>query len=180
MTGNELSQLNGIIKNIAQRTIDTNNQICYIYTVKVQTVNDDNTVTVSFLQDLTTSEQEATGANKTMTFVNLSGYTPTVGQGAYVLTTGGSNITGGFIIALSGQPSAFINALATQISTMQESVTTLQGQMSALQTRVNNIKDDVDELNDAVAPQYRSSGQSVFSSNASFADDIVEAIINLM
>ena len=77
-----------------------------------------------------------------MTFVNLSGYTPTVGQGAYVLTTGGSNITGGFIIALSGQPSAFINALATQISTMQESVTTLQGQMSALQTRVNNIKDD--------------------------------------
>ena len=43
-----------------------------------------------------------------------------------------------------------------------------------------NIKDDVDELNDAVPPHYRSSGHSVFSSNASFVDDIVEAIINLM
>lgn len=180
MTNDELSQLNNTIKNICQRTIDTNKQICYIYTVVVESVNSDNTVTVSFLQDMTASESESTGANKSMTFVNLSGYTPHAGQGAYVLTTGGSNITGGFIIAIAGQPSYFIDTIGSQITALQTAVETLQGQMSAMYTRVGNIEDDVGELNDAVAPQYRANGQSVFSNQGSFSEDIVVAILGLM
>ena len=68
-----------------------------------------------------------------MTFRNVSGYTPVHGQGAYVLTTGSDNITGGFVIAIQGQPSAFIDKIAEQIVALQNNYTTLEARVKALE-----------------------------------------------
>lgn len=83
--------LNTIIKNKAQQVIDTSNHIPHIYTAIVDSVSGTN-VTVHFAQDVNTK----------MTFPNKSNATPSAGQGVYILTTGGSNLTGAFIIAVTG------------------------------------------------------------------------------
>ena len=75
-----------------------------------------------------------------MTFRNVSGYTPVHGQGAYVLTTGGDNITGGFVIAIQGQPSAFIDKIAEQMTALQNSITQLNNNYTTLEARVKALE----------------------------------------
>ena len=75
-----------------------------------------------------------------MTFRNVSGYTPVHGQGAYVLTTGGDNITGGFVIAIQGQPSAFIDKIAEQITALQNNITQLNNNYTTLEARVKALE----------------------------------------
>lgn len=128
MTSQELNELNSAIGIISNRNLKNQNNIPYIYTVVVQSVEADGKVKVQFPQDVSTSQNY-------MTFRNVSGYSPTQGQGAYVLTTGGDNITGGFIIAIQGQPSAFIDKLAKAVSVLQANYTTLEARVKALEDK---------------------------------------------
>lgn len=126
MTPQELDELNSAIGIIADRNLKIKHNIPYIYTVVVDSVESDGKVKVQFPQDVGSGK-------KYMTFRNVSGYTPVHGQGAYVLTTGGDNITGGFVIAIQGQPSAFIDKIAEQIVELQNNYTTLEARVKALE-----------------------------------------------
>lgn len=126
MTPQELDELNSAIGIISDRNLKVKHNIPYIYTVVVDSVESDGKVKVQFPQDVGSGK-------KYMTFRNVSGYTPVHGQGAYVLTTGGDNITGGFVIAIQGQPSAFIDKIAEQIVELQNNYTTLEARVKALE-----------------------------------------------
>lgn len=126
MTPKELDELNSAIGIISDRNLKVKHNIPYIYTVVVDSVESDGKVKVQFPQDVGSGK-------KYMTFRNVSGYTPVHGQGAYVLTTGSDNITGGFIIAIQGQPSAFIDKIAEQIVELQNNYTTLEARVKALE-----------------------------------------------
>ena len=126
MTPQELDELNAAIGIISDRNLKGKHNIPYIYTVVVDSVESDGKVKVQFPQDVGSGK-------KYMTFRNVSGYTPVHGQGAYVLTTGGDNITGGFVIAIQGQPSAFIDKIAEQIASLQNNYTTLEARVKALE-----------------------------------------------
>ena len=126
MTPKELDELNSAIGIISDRNLKVKHNIPYIYTVVVDSVESDGKVKVQFPQDVGSGK-------KYMKFRNVSGYTPVHGQGAYVLTTGGDNITGGFVIAIQGQPSAFIDKIAEQIVELQNNYTTLEGRVNALE-----------------------------------------------
>ena len=126
MTPKELDELNSAIGIISDRNLKDKHNIPYIYTVVVDSVESDGKVKVQFPQDVGSGK-------KYMTFRNVSGYTPVHGQGAYVLTTGGDNITGGFVIAIQGQPSAFIDKIAEQIVELQNNYTTLEARVKALE-----------------------------------------------
>lgn len=126
MTSKELDELNSAIGIISDRNLKVKHNIPYIYTVVVDSVESDGKVKVQFPQDVGSGK-------KYMTFRNVSGYTPVHGQGAYVLTTGGDNITGGFVIAIQGQPSAFIDKIAEQIVELQNNYTTLEARVKALE-----------------------------------------------
>lgn len=126
MTPQELDELNSAIGIISDRNLKVKHNIPYIYTVVVDSVESDGKVKVQFPQDVGSGK-------KHMTFRNVSGYTPVHGQGAYVLTTGGDNITGGFVIAIQGQPSAFIDKIAEQIASLQNNYTTLEARVNALE-----------------------------------------------
>lgn len=126
MTPKELDELNSAIGIISDRNLKVKHNISYIYTVVVDSVESDGKVKVQFPQDVGSGK-------KYMTFRNVSGYTPVHGQGAYVLTTGGDNITGGFVIAIQGQPSAFIDKIAEQIVELQNNYTTLEARVKALE-----------------------------------------------
>ena len=126
MTPQELDELNSAIGIISDRNLKIKHNIPYIYTVVVDSVESDGKVKVQFPQDVGSGK-------KYMTFRNVSGYTPVHGQGAYVLTTGGDNITGGFVIAIQGQPSAFIDKIAEQIVELQNNYTTLEARVKALE-----------------------------------------------
>lgn len=126
MTPKELDELNYAIGIISDRNLKVKHNIPYIYTVVVDSVESDGKVKVQFPQDVGSGK-------KYMTFRNVSGYTPVHGQGAYVLTTGGDNITGGFVIAIQGQPSAFIDKIAEQIVELQNNYTTLEARVKALE-----------------------------------------------
>lgn len=126
MTPKELDELNSAIGIISDRNLKVKHNIPYIYTVVVDSVESDGKVKVQFPQDVGSGK-------KYMTFRNVSGYTPVHGQGAYVLTTGGDNITGGFVIAIQGQPSAFIDKIAEQIVELQNNYTTLEARVKALE-----------------------------------------------
>lgn len=126
MTPKELDELNSAIGIISDRNLKVKHNIPYIYTVVVDSVESDGKVKVQFPQDVGSGK-------KYMTFRNVSGYTPVHGQGAYILTTGGDNITGGFVIAIQGQPSAFIDKIAEQIVELQNNYTTLEARVKALE-----------------------------------------------
>ena len=126
MTSKELDELNSAIGIISDRNLKVKHNIPYIYTVVVDSVESDGKVKVQFPQDVGSGK-------KYMTFRNVSGYTPVHGQGAYVLTTGGDNITGGFVIAIQGQPSVFIDKIAEQIVELQNNYTTLEARVNALE-----------------------------------------------
>lgn len=125
MTPKELDELNSAIGIISDRNLKDKHNIPYIYTVVVDSVESDGKVKVQFPQDVGSGK-------KYMKFRNVSGYTPVHGQGAYVLTTGSDNITGGFIIAIQGQPSAFIDKIAEQIVALQNSITQLNDNYTTL------------------------------------------------
>lgn len=134
MTPQELDELNSAIGIISDRNLKVKHNIPYIYTVVVDSVESDGKVKVQFPQDVASGR-------RIMTFRNLSGYTPVKGQGAYVMTTGSDNITGGFIIAIQGQPSAFIDKLAQQVATLQNTVTQLSNNYTTLEERVKALED---------------------------------------
>ena len=133
MTPQELDELNFAIGIIADRNLKIKHNIPYIYTVVVDSVESDGKGKVQFPQDVGSGK-------KYMTFRNVSGYTPVHGQGAYVLTTGGDNITGGFVIAIQGQPSAFIDKIAEQIVELQNSITQLNNNYITLEARVKALE----------------------------------------
>ena len=133
MTPKELDELNSAIGIISDRNLKVKHNIPYIYTVVVDSVESDGKVKVQFPQDV--------GSGKMyMTFRNVSGYTPVHGQGAYVLTTGGDNITGGFVIAIQGQPSAFIDKIAEKMTALQNSITQLNNNYTTLEARVKALE----------------------------------------
>lgn len=133
MTPQELDELNSAIGIISDRSLKGKHNIPYIYTVVVDSVESDGKVKVQFPQDVGSGK-------KYMTFRNVSGYTPVHGQGAYVLTTGGDNITGGFVIAIQGQPSAFIDKIAEQIVALQDNITQLNDNYTTLEARVKALE----------------------------------------
>lgn len=133
MTPQELDELNSAIGIISDRNLKVKHNIPYIYTVVVDSVESDGKVKVQFPQDVGSGK-------KYMTFRNVSGYTPVHGQGAYVLTTGSDNITGGFVIAIQGQPSAFIDKIAEQMTTLQNSITQLNNNYTTLEARVKALE----------------------------------------
>ena len=133
MTPKELDELNSAIGIISDRNLKVKHNIPYIYTVVVDSVESDGKVKVQFPQDVGSGK-------KYMTFRNVSGYTPIHGQGAYVLTTGGDNITGGFVIAIQGQPSAFIDKIAEQMAALQNSITQLNNNYTTLEARVKALE----------------------------------------
>ena len=133
MTPKELDELNSAIGIISDRNLKVKHNIPYIYTVVVDSVESDGKVKVQFPQDVGSGK-------KYMTFRNISGYTPVHGQGAYVLTTGGDNITGGFVIAIQGQPSAFIDKIAEQMTALQNSITQLNNNYTTLEARVKALE----------------------------------------
>ena len=133
MTPQELDELNSAIGIIADRNLKIKHNIPYIYTVVVDSVESDGKVKVQFPQDVGSGK-------KYMKFRNVSGYTPVHGQGAYVLTTGGDNITGGFVIAIQGQPSAFIDKIAEQIVALQNNITQLNDNYTTLEARVKALE----------------------------------------
>lgn len=133
MTPQELDELNAAIGIISDRNLKVKHNIPYIYTVVVDSVESDGKVKVQFPQDVGSGK-------KYMTFRNVSGYTPIHGQGAYVLTTGGDNITGGFVIAIQGQPSAFIDKIAEQMAALQNSITQLNDNYTTLEARVKTLE----------------------------------------
>ena len=133
MTPKELDELNSAIGIISDRNLKDKHNIPYIYTVVVDSVESDGKVKVQFPQDVGSGK-------KYMTFRNVSGYTPVHGQGAYVLTTGGDNITGGFVIAIQGQPSAFIDKIAEQMTALQNSITQLNNNYTTLEARVKALE----------------------------------------
>ena len=133
MTPQELDELNFAIGIISDRNLKVKHNIPYIYTVVVDSVESDGKVKVQFPQDVGSGK-------KYMTFRNVSGYTPVHGQGAYVLTTGGDNITGGFVIAIQGQPSAFIDKIAEQIAALQNNITQLNDNYTTLEARVKALE----------------------------------------
>lgn len=94
---NKAKMFHQTIRNIAQRTIDENKQIAYIYTVIIHSVDGTGKVKVYFPQD---KIDGVVPESKLMTFKNCSNGTPSVGKTAYVLSVGGSSLTGGFIIAI--------------------------------------------------------------------------------
>ena len=133
MTPKELDELNSAIGIISDRNLKVKHNIPYIYTVVVDSVESDGKVKVQFPQDVGSGK-------KYMKFRNVSGYTPVHGQGAYVLTTGGDNITGGFVIAIQGQPSAFIDKIAEQMTALQNSITQLNNNYTTLEARVKALE----------------------------------------
>lgn len=133
MTPKELDELHSAIGIISDRNLKDKHNIPYIYTVVVDSVESDGKVKVQFPQDVGSGK-------KYMTFRNVSGYTPVHGQGAYVLTTGGDNITGGFVIAIQGQPSAFIDKIAEQMTALQNSITQLNNNYTTLEARVKALE----------------------------------------
>lgn len=133
MTPQELDELNSAIGIISDRNLKVKHNIPYIYTVVVDSVESDGKVKVQFPQDVGSGK-------KYMTFRNVSGYTPVHGQGAYVLTTGSDNITGGFIIAIQGQPSAFIDKIAEQMTALQNNITQLNNNYTTLEARVKALE----------------------------------------
>ena len=133
MTPKELDELNSAIGIISDRNLKVKHNIPYIYTVVVDSVESDGKVKVQFPQDVGSGK-------KYMTFRNVSGYTPVHGQGAYVLTTGGDNITGGFVIAIQGQPSAFIDKIAEKMTALQNSITQLNKNYTTLEARVKTLE----------------------------------------
>lgn len=133
MTPKELDELNSAIGIISDRNLKVKHNIPYIYTVVVDSVESDGKVKVQFPQDVGSGK-------KYMTFRNVSGYTPVHGQGAYVLTTGSDNITGGFIIAIQGQPSAFIDKIAEQMTALQNNITQLNNNYTTLEARVKALE----------------------------------------
>lgn len=133
MTPKELDELNSAIGIISDRNLKVKHNIPYIYTVVVDSVESDGKVKVQFPQDVGSGK-------KYMTFRNVSGYTPVHGQGAYVLTTGGDNITGGFVIAIQGQPSAFIDKIAEKMTALQNSITQLNNNYTTLEARVKALE----------------------------------------
>lgn len=133
MTPQELDELNSAIGIISDRNLKVKHNIPYIYTVVVDSVESDGKVKVQFPQDVGSGK-------KYMTFRNVSGYTPVHGQGAYVLTTGGDNITGGFVIAIQGQPSAFIDKIAEQMAALQNNITQLNNNYTTLEARVKALE----------------------------------------
>lgn len=135
MTPQELDELNSAIGIISDRNLKVKHNIPYIYTVVVDSVESDGKVKVQFPQDVGSGK-------KYMTFRNVSGYTPVHGQGAYVLTTGGDNITGGFVIAIQGQPSTFIDKIAEQMVALQNNITQLNNNYTTLEARVKALEDN--------------------------------------
>lgn len=134
MTPQELDELNSAIGIISDRNLKVKHNIPYIYTVVVDSVEPDGKVKVQFPQDVGSGK-------KYMKFRNVSGYTPVHGQGAYVLTTGSDNITGGFVIAIQGQPSAFIDKIAEQIASLQNNITQLNNNYTTLEARVKALEE---------------------------------------
>ena len=128
MTPQELNELNSAIAIISDRSLKVKHNIPYIYTTVVDSINADGRVIVQFPEDVSSGKRK-------MTFRNMSGYIPVKGQGAYVLTTGSDNLTGGFIIAIQGQPSLFINQLADRISILENNYTALEARVKALEDK---------------------------------------------
>lgn len=143
MTPKELDELNSAIGIISDRNLKDKHNIPYIYTVVVDSVESDGKVKVQFPQDVGSGK-------KYMKFRNVSGYTPVHGQGAYVLTTGSDNITGGFVIAIQGQPSAFIDKIAEQIVALQNNITQLNNNYTTLNDNYTMLNNNYTTLEERV------------------------------
>lgn len=143
MTPKELDELNSAIGIISDRNLKDKHNIPYIYTVVVDSVESDGKVNVQFPQDVGSGK-------KYMKFRNVSGYTPVHGQGAYVLTTGSDNITGGFVIAIQGQPSAFIDKMAEQIVALQNNITQLNDNYTTLNDNYTILNNNYTTLEERV------------------------------
>ena len=132
MTRKEVEQLEQTVGYIATNTNrKMNRRTPEIYTAIVDAVNGDGTVTVHFASDASTQ----------MRIPNLSGVSPNVGGSAYVLTTGGNNMTGSFIVAARGT-----SAYSTSTMSLSDSNYTI----SELQSQVENLKTQVKELEDRI------------------------------
>lgn len=133
MTNKEIEQLEKTISYISNNTNRRDNKRTpELYTVIVDAVNSDGTVTVHFASD----------ASIQMRIPNLSGVSPNVGGSAYVLTTGGNNMTGSFIVAARGT-----SAYSTSTMSLSDSNYTI----SELQSQVENLKTQVKELEDRIS-----------------------------
>lgn len=109
MNLSEITEINSIIRENAKREIVNNKTLAHIYTTIVyQVLDSGKNIRAYFPQDVDSSGN--INENNIMTFINFSGYVPQVGQTAYILTVGGNNITGGFVIGFAGGYNAFINS----------------------------------------------------------------------
>lgn len=93
MNTENINILKQTISNIARKEISENKHIAYIYVGIIKSINSNNKIDVQLPNDYGTE-------NNIMTFKNKSGETPSVGQGCYILTVNGNDLTGAFVIAL--------------------------------------------------------------------------------
>lgn len=133
MTRKEVEQLEQTVGYIATNTNrKMNRRVPEIYTAIVDAVNRDGTVTVHFASDTSTQ----------MRIPNLSGVSPTSGGTVYIMTTGGSNMTGSFIVAARGT-----SAYSTSTMSLSDSNYTI----TELQSQVENLKTQVKELEERIS-----------------------------
>ena len=124
-----VDELNNAVSVIAQRTVkQQNKRIPELYTVIVDSIDEQIT------ED--SSECKATvhfaGSDIQMTLPVLSGYKPIVGKKAYVITLGGSTMTGSFIFASPNPPFIeydTINNLQSQVNVLAERIDALEGKI---------------------------------------------------
>lgn len=125
-----VEQLNNVVANISQSTMTKQNKrVPELYTVVVDSVNGDGTVTAHFASDVSTQ----------MKIPNLSGITPTVGKTAYVITTGGKNMTGSFVVACRGTATNadIITELQNQVASLSQTISELESRISALESQLS-------------------------------------------
>ena len=127
--------LNNVITNTANTVINTSNHLPHIYTAIVDSVQG-SSVLVHFASDVNTK----------MTFQNKSGYTPLVGQGVYILTTGGSNITGGFVVGTCGSNIQTIDNLYQTIQSLNNAIQSLNNTIATLTSRISSLESRVSNL----------------------------------
>lgn len=109
MNLSDTTALNSIIRENAKKEIIGDKTLAHIYTTVVYEVLDNGrSIRAYFPQDVDSAGN--INENNIMTFINFSGYIPQIGQTAYILTVGGNNITGGFVIGFAGGYNTFINS----------------------------------------------------------------------
>lgn len=132
-----VEQLNNVVANISQSTMTKQNKrVPELYTVVVDSVNGDGTVTAHFASDVSTQ----------MKIPNLSGITPTAGKTAYVITTGGKNMTGSFVVACRGTATNSLQAQSLDNDSDADIITELQNQVASLSQTISELESRISAL----------------------------------